>query len=149
MFAKAIVCFVSNNSFLEGIAFDSFRKHLVANFTHIYHLDLGGNARRLGGGNVFGIMVGVGITILIRNRASIKPEHQNTTIFYSKPDNQQSSVAKLTFLAEKKSTLGIEWQQLQPDENYNWLTEGLRSEFDTFLPLCSKEVKFSQIESLP
>jgi predicted helicase len=144
-----IVCFVSNNSFLEGIAFDSFRKHWAADFTHIYHLDLGGNARKLGGGNVFEIMVGVGITVLIRNRASMKPEHQNTTIFYSKLDNHQSSVAKLTSLAVKKSILGIEWQQLQPDENYNWLTEGLRPEFVTFLPLCSREVKLSQIESVP
>ena len=35
-----IVCFVSNNSFIEQIAFDGMRKHLLQDFTQIYHLDL-------------------------------------------------------------------------------------------------------------
>ncbi len=64
-----IVCYVSNNGFIDGIASDGFRKHLLRDFTRIYHLDLGGNARKGKGGNVFGIMVGVGITIAIRNKA--------------------------------------------------------------------------------
>src|SRR6266566_4355750 len=55
-----IVCYVSNNGFIDGIAFDGFRKRLASEFTYIYHVDLGGNARKHSGGNVFGIMVGVG-----------------------------------------------------------------------------------------
>jgi predicted helicase len=43
-----IVCFVSNNGFLNGIAFDGFRKTLLQDFTQIYHLDLKGNARTSG-----------------------------------------------------------------------------------------------------
>ena len=43
-----IVCFVSNNSFINGIAFDGFRKRLTDQFTYIYHIDLGGNARKHG-----------------------------------------------------------------------------------------------------
>src|SRR2546421_1477988 len=35
-----IVCFVSNNSFVDQITFDSMRKHLLQDFSHIYHLDL-------------------------------------------------------------------------------------------------------------
>src|SRR5205823_13827636 len=35
-----IVCFVSNNSFVDQIAFDGMRMHLLKDFTHIYHLDL-------------------------------------------------------------------------------------------------------------
>ena len=35
-----IVCFVSNNSFVDQIAFDGMRKHLMQDFTRIYHLDL-------------------------------------------------------------------------------------------------------------
>jgi len=117
-----IVCFVSNNSFLDGIAFDSFRKHLATDFTHIYHLDLGGNARKLGGGNVFGIKVGVGITILVRRRTRLGPEHL-AAISYAKLEDQQSGSAKLGVLAEKKSILGIEWVEFHPDEKYNWFTE--------------------------
>ena len=67
-----IVCFVSNNSFVDQIAFDGMRKHLLQDFTQIYHLDLHGNVRKnpkLSGTthNVFGIQVGVGITIAIRD----------------------------------------------------------------------------------
>ena len=41
-----IVCFVSNNSFIDQIAFDGMRKHLLQDFTQIYHLDLHGNVRK-------------------------------------------------------------------------------------------------------
>lgn len=66
-----IVCFVSDNSFIDHFAFDGMRHHLLQDFTHIYHLDLHGNVRRnprLSGTthNVFGIQVGVGITLAIR-----------------------------------------------------------------------------------
>src|SRR5207253_2675121 len=65
-----IVCFVSNNSFVDQIAFDGMRKDLLQDFTEIYHLDLHGNVRKnpkLSGTthNVFGIQIGVGITIAI------------------------------------------------------------------------------------
>ncbi len=54
-----IVCFVSNNGYLDGLAFDGFRKHLVDDFTTVFHFDLKGNARTKGerrrheGGNIF------------------------------------------------------------------------------------------------
>ncbi len=68
---NGIVCLVSNNSFVDQIAFDGMRKHLLKDFTEIYHLDLHGNVRKnpkLSGTthNVFGIQVGVGITIAAR-----------------------------------------------------------------------------------
>ena len=58
--SDGIVCFVTNNSFVEDITFDGMRKHLRQDFTHIYHLDLGINIRKnpqLSGTthNVFGI----------------------------------------------------------------------------------------------
>jgi predicted helicase len=37
---NGIVCFVSNNGFLNGIAFDGFRKHLAQDFERIDHFDL-------------------------------------------------------------------------------------------------------------
>jgi len=136
-----IICFVSNNGFLKGIAFDGFRKRLAKDFTHVYHLDLGGNARKGGGGNVFGIMVGVGITILVRRRTGIQVEDQPARIFYYKVYEDQSGVEKLAFLARKFSSAKIEWQELQPDEKYTWLTDGLHLEFTTFLPIGTKEAK--------
>src|SRR5579872_1346416 len=72
-----IVCFVSNNSFIDQIAFDGMRKHLLQDFTQIYHLDFHGNVRKnpkLSGTthNVFGIQVGVGITVAVRCSQSNK-----------------------------------------------------------------------------
>ena len=66
-----IVCFVSNNSFVDQIAFDGMRKHLLQDFNRIDHIDLHGNVRqnpKLSGTthNVFGIQVGVGITLAIK-----------------------------------------------------------------------------------
>src|SRR5260370_17482595 len=77
-----IVCFVSNNSFIDQLAFDSMRKHLLQDFTQIYLLDLHGNVRKnpkLSGTthNVFGIQIGVGITIPVRTSAN-----NNLSIYY-------------------------------------------------------------------
>ena len=43
---EGIVAFVSNNSFVDNLAFDGMRKHLAQNFDDIYILDLGGNVRK-------------------------------------------------------------------------------------------------------
>lgn len=70
---EGVVAFVTNNSFLDQIAFDGMRKHLVQDFDAIYVLDLGGNVRKnpkLSGTthNVFGIQVGVSINIFVKKR---------------------------------------------------------------------------------
>lgn len=70
---EGIIAFVTNNSFVDQIAFDGMRKHLEQDFDEIYILDLGGNVRKnpkLSGTthNVFGIQVGVSINIFVRKR---------------------------------------------------------------------------------
>jgi predicted helicase len=143
-----IVCLISNNGFIDGIAFDVVRKRLAEDFTSIYHIDLGGNARKQGGGNVFGIMVGVGITILVRNRKALTPPYKAATIFYSKLVDKQNSAEKLRFLIKAGSISTLEWQELQSDQRYTWITENLHAEYDTvsFLPIGTKEAKAARIE---
>ncbi len=131
-----IVCFVSNNGFLDGIAFDGFRKHLADDFTHIYHLDLGGNARRGGGGSVFDIRVGVGITVLVRKTNSGAP----VISYYRVPDEWRKE-QKVAFLAEHRSIETIPWEPIHPDTNHTWLTQGLRAEFATFIPIGTRDAK--------
>ncbi len=78
---EGIVCFVSNNSFLDNIAFDGMRSCLESEFSSVYHLNLKGNAhtsgerRRREAGNIFDdqIRVGVGITLLVKNRKTAPP----------------------------------------------------------------------------
>ena len=71
---EGIVAFVTNNSFVDNLAFDGMRQHLEKDFDAIYVLDLGGNVRKnpkLSGTthNVFGIQVGVSVNIFVRKRA--------------------------------------------------------------------------------
>ncbi|MDZ4768945.1 MAG: N-6 DNA methylase, partial [Chloroflexota bacterium] len=70
-----IVAYVTNNSFVKALAFDGMRKHLLRDFTTVYHLDLHGDVRdnpKISGTshNVFGIQVGVGVTIAVRRGES-------------------------------------------------------------------------------
>ncbi len=138
---EGIVCLITNNSFVDQTAFDGMRKHLLKDFTRVYHLDLHGNVRKnpkLSGTthNVFGIKVGVGITIAIKSSKHLSPE----LYYYRVPENWRRT-DKLAFLKEKGSVSNIEWQELKPDTKYNWITEKLRPEFNTFVPMGTKETK--------
>lgn len=63
-----IVAFVTNNGFLNNIAFDGMRHHLRKEFDTLFIVDLGGNVRKhqMGKHNVFGIRVGVSIVFLVK-----------------------------------------------------------------------------------
>ena len=144
---EGIVAFVTNNSFLDGIAFDGIRKHLGQDFSKIYVLDLGGNIRKnpkLSGTthNVFGIQVGVSINLLVKRKNS-----KNTDIFYARVGEDWRKEAKYAYLDEKQHVAQVEWQIIAPDKKHTWLTEGLHSEFDEFLPLGSKEAKGAKTEA--
>jgi predicted helicase len=111
-----IVCFVSNNGFIDQTAFDGMRKHLLRDFDHIDHIDLHGNVRRnpkLSGTthNVFGIQVGVGITLAVKKSGS-----QKRLRYYRVPEMWRK--------AEKLESLekgAVEWKILTPDSKHTWL----------------------------
>ncbi len=147
---QGIVAFVTNNSFLDSIAFDGMRKHLTEDFDAIYALDLGGNVRKnpkLSGTthNVFGIQVGVCINFFIKKRN--KADSQNR-IFYARVDECWRRENKYRYLDARKQYQNIEWQPVTPDKQYTWLTEGLRPEFETFIPMGSKTAKAEKDEAM-
>jgi predicted helicase len=126
---------------VDQIAFDGMRKHLLQDFTAIYHLDLHGNVRRnpkLSGTthNVFGIQVGVGVTIAIRRASS-----ETRGVYYFRVPEDWRREQKLRLMATAGSAEGLEWQELAPDERHTWLTEGMRPEFASFAALGTKEAK--------
>ena len=138
---EGVVAFVTNNSFLDGIAFDGMRKHLAADFDAIYVLDLGGNARKglkVSDANVFGIQVGVSINFFIKNKNN---PSETARIYYHRTDDEWNKNKKFDFLSESQNAGNVEWQTLQPDPRHTWLTEGLHAEFDTFIPMGTKEQK--------
>ena len=142
---EGIVAFVTNNGFLDGLAFDGMRKHLAQDFDTIYILDLGGNVRKnpkLSGTthNVFGIQVGVSINFFVK-RSAIRTESSPTEIFYARVDEFWRKEEKYNYLNSNGHYRNIEWQQITPDSRYTWLTEGLHAEFDTFIPIGTKKTK--------
>ena len=138
---EGIVAFVTNNSFLDGIAFDGMRKHLADDFDAIYILDLGGNARKglkVSDANVFGIRVGVSINLFVKTKQNLSKVPR---IFYYYTDEFWNKKQKFDFLNKHQHIGTIEWQTIRPDARYTWLTEGLDPEFETFIPIGSKEAK--------
>ena len=143
---EGVVAFITNNSFLDGVAFDGMREHLAEDFDAIYILDLGGNARKglkVSDANVFGIRVGVSVNLFVKNKQNLS---ESTRIFYYRTDDLWNRNQKFDFLSESQNAGNVEWQAIQPDPRHTWLTEGLHAEFDTFIPMGSKEAKAAKNE---
>ena len=154
---EGIVAFVTNNGFLDGVAFDGMRKHLAADFDAIYILDLGGNARKglkVSDANVFGIRVGVSINLFVKTgRALNRPTTNDgssvpTRIFYYRTDDLWNKKQKFDFLNACEHIGAVDWQIVQPDARHTWLTEGLHAEFETFIPMGTKKAKEARGEAL-
>ena len=140
---EGVVAFVTNNGFLDGVAFDGMRKHLADDCDAIYILDLGGNARRrlkVSDANVFGIRVGVSINFFIK-KGSVGIGAPN--LYYYRTDDLWNREQKFDFLNDSQHAGGIAWESIQPDTRHTWLTEGLHAEFDTFIPMGTKEARSS------
>ncbi len=137
---EGIVAFVTNHNFITGQAFDGMRKHLAEACDAIYLLDLGGNVRKghAGNSNVFDIQVGVSINLFVKKHQGGKGPAR---IFYNGETAEMNKETTFEFLDTCKHVGGVNWQTIQPDARHTWLTEGLREDFETFLPIGSKQAK--------
>ena len=61
-------------------------------------------------------------------------------IYYARMDEFWTKEEKLKYL-ENLNWYDVEWQEIKPDKNNNWLTDGLEDDFDNFIAIGSKEVK--------
>lgn len=140
--AGGVVALVSNSGFTDRKAFDGMRKCLASDFDRIYVVDLGGDVNanpKLSGTthNVFGIQVGVAITILVRNS-----EHGTATkarIFYTSVGGAWKKEQKYAQLETWREISNVAWQEVHPDGKQTWLTENLDSSFSGNLPLSSDD----------
>ena len=137
---KGIVAFITNHNFITGQAFDGMRKHLSDACDEIYLLDLGGNVRKghAGDSNVFDIQVGVSINLFVKKRQG---QSKPADIFYSSETAEMNKEATFDFLDTCEHIGNVHWDDIQPDARHTWLTEGLREDFETFLPMGSKQAK--------
>lgn len=121
---QGIISFITNSSFIDGSSMDGVRKLWQEEFNKIYVINLRGAIRqKIGdeakkeGGNVFDIMTGVAITILIKDGSN------NHDIYYFDIGDYKTKDEKLKFLKETKSIKNVEWEKIQPDENNDWINK--------------------------
>jgi predicted helicase len=143
---EGVVCFVTNNGFLDGIAFDGMRKHLRKDFDAIWLYDLRGNARTSGEqrrkekGNVFNdaIRVGVAITMMERQR-----EHDGSgaALQLQRLGDYLESWQKQQAVIESVDFSQMSMTSIDPADNEGWLGVEMADDWEELIPLGSKEGK--------
>lgn len=138
---NGIIAFITNSSFIDGRAFDGFRKAVTDDFSYIYIIDLHGDVRKnpkLSGTthNVFGIQTGVAIMFLVKKQNS---DFNSCQIFYIRRPEFDIASDKLKFLSQTKFNQ-IPFEHITPDKNYNWINQS-DNDFESLLPLVDKDVK--------
>ncbi|MCL1974771.1 MAG: helicase, partial [Firmicutes bacterium] len=132
-----IIAFVTNNGWLEKGAADGIRNCFAKEFSSIYVFNLRGAVRgKIGeeakkeGGNVFDIMTGVSIAILIK-----KPKHNDKNIIryidigdYLKKDEKLCVITK----SNNVSNITLEWINIHPNEHGDWLHHR-NTKFNSFI----------------
>ena len=139
-----LITFVSNNGFIDALAFDGVRKCLARDFASVYHVDMKGDARTSGeqrrreGGNIFqdAIRVRVGITVLVKKPKDAN--HADDVRIYS-VDDYWTYEQKERFLEDHNSIGAISWVRVQTDSKGRWPTGNLNVDFDDFLELGGSE----------
>jgi predicted helicase len=139
-----IVAFVSNDSFVDQQAFDGMRKHISTDFTDLYHIDLHGNVRRnpkLSGTthNVFGIRVGVGITVAVRR----KPWREPSVSYCRVPENWRKE-QKLQWLENQETLSGVGWKNLTVETDNSWTAAKQSEVSEGLLAIGSRVAKAQQ-----
>ena len=134
-----VVAFITNNSFIDGVAFDGMRKHLAQEFNALYLLNLGGNIAKgqPADSNVFDIRVGVSIAILVRTGEPV----DSARIFYNNETELLSKSQTFDFLKTHENIGNVTSEELQPDKKHTWLTKGLHADFDDLTPMGTKDGK--------
>ena len=75
-------------------------------------------------------------------------QSESARIFYYRTDDLWNRKQKFDSLNESQHAGGIAWESIQPDERHTWLTAGLHAEFDTFIPMGTKETKAEKGEAM-
>ena len=140
-----VIGFVTNSGWLDSVAMDGFRYCLTQEFNSIYILNLRGGVRgksgedaKKEGQNVFDIMTGVAITILVKNNCVAT--RGTATIYYKDIGDYLSQKEKFNKIRFLKSVMGNNFINLKPNQHNDWLN--LRKDlFYNFIPLGNKDNK--------
>ena len=138
-----IVAFITNSAWIEKNSADNMRKCFENEFSKIYILNLRGAIRgkskelsKREGQNIFDILTGVAITILVKNK---KKQNKKATIFYQDIGEYLKRKEKLEKLNKIKSLIYNEKNAIliNPNENNDWI-EQRSGIFETFISIEAK-----------
>src|SRR5699024_660330 len=142
---NGVIGFITNNSFIDGNAMDGMRKSLLKEFSDIYILNLKGairnkskQQRSFEGENIFDIMTGVTIVMLIKDESKKGEE----ILHYLDIGNNMSKNEKLLRLENWSSYKNIEdkFKIIKPNEQGDWINQR-NSNFNNLIPLGDKKTK--------
>ncbi|MBW6513462.1 MAG: N-6 DNA methylase [Candidatus Syntrophosphaera sp.] len=143
-----IICFISNNSYINARTFDGFRKIVNDEFQYAYIIDLGGNIRELSGKDgiflgekhtIFGLaaMVGISMMWLVKKK---NRDFDKCRISHIHPtDIRATRDEKIEYLTTHQIK-DIPFDNVIPDKDSNWINL-VENDWDRLIPLADKQVK--------
>lgn len=134
--SRGVISFVSNGSYIDMKSAEGFRKCLYEEFNHLYIFNLRGDQRTQGeisrkeGGKIFGSgsRTPIAISILVKDGSDSHELHYHDIGDYLTKDD------KLLLIGESQSILGIDWTEIIPDKNNDWINQK-DEEYEQYAPL--------------
>ncbi len=134
---KGVVGFVVNGSFIDSKSADGFRKCVAKDFSHLYVLNLRGNARTSGetfrkeGGKIFdsGSRATIAIIFFVKDKSA-----PDNTIFYYEVEDYLKREAKLNLLAGFENLDFVPFEKITPNEKGDWINQR-NDDFEKLIPL--------------
>ena len=69
-------------------------------------------------------------------------------IYYARMDEFWRKEQKLSCLEKFESLQDVDWQEIQPDKKYVWLTNGMEDEFSEFISIGNKDSRSRKDDSV-
>ncbi|GAA7587940.1 DEAD/DEAH box helicase family protein [Helicobacter pylori] len=134
---KGVLGFVVNGGFIDSKSGDGFRKCVAQEFSHLYVLNLRGNARTSGeerkkqGDGIFdsGSRVTIAIVFFVKDKSV-----QNSVIHYYEVEDYLKREAKLNLLAGFENLESVPFKEITPNDKGDWINQR-NEEFEKLIPL--------------
>lgn len=134
---KGVIGFVVNGGFIDSKSADGFRKCVAKEFSHLYVLNLRGNARTSGeerkkqGDGIFdsGSRATIAIVFFVKDKSV-----PNNTIFYYEVEDYLKREAKLNLLAGFENLESVPFKEITPNDKGDWINQR-EDGFEKLIPL--------------
>ncbi len=134
---KGVLGFVVNGSFIDSKSADGFRKRVAQDFSHLYVLNLRGNARTSGeerkkqGDGIFdsGSRVTVAVIFFVKDESV-----ENSAIHYYEVEDYLKREAKLNSLANFENLDSVPFKEITPNDKGDWINQR-NDDFEKLIPL--------------